>query len=351
MQKSPSSTAVGRRSTVLPFLVLSLSFFIILSSGCEKTSTSTTTLGDWKRSYEYEGVGRTQAVGFTIDNKEYVGLGFDGTNRLSDFWMFDESTGSWLRKADFPGVARNYAVAFTAHGKGYVTTGIDANNNKLNDLWEYDPATNVWTRKADFPGTPRYGAVAFSLNDQGYVSTGYDGSFLKDTWMYDPTTNAWTQKASLAGSKRSGAVAFVSDNKAYVVTGINNGSYLNDFWVYDPAANAWTEKRKITSVSTESYDDKYGVFITRANAAMFVLNGKAYLTTGSRSGVIGTTWEYDIANDVWTEKTAFEGSSRESAIGFTVNAHGYLVSGSNSSFYFDDLWQFIPDVAVDATDN
>jgi N-acetylneuraminic acid mutarotase len=326
-------------------------FLVTLNTGCEKSSTSSTSVGDWKRTYEYEGVGRTQAIGFTINNKEYVGLGFDGTNRLSDLWMFDESTGSWLRKADFPGTARNSAVAFTANGKGYVTTGIDANNNKLADTWEYDPATDKWTQKADFPGTARYGAVAFTLNDKGYVCSGYDGSFLKDLWMFDPTANTWVQKASLAGSKRSGAVAFVSNNKAYVVTGINNGSYLNDFWVYDPSSNAWTELRKITSVSTESYDDKYGSNITRANAAVFVINDTAYVSNGSRSGVIGTNWSYDIKNDLWTEKTAFEGSARESAIGFTVNNHGYLVTGGNSSFYFDDLWQFIPDVAVDATDN
>jgi N-acetylneuraminic acid mutarotase len=344
---------IGLSTSVPTTSMMALFIALFLMTSCQKSSsTASTTLGDWKRGSEYEGVGRTEAVSFIIGNNIYVGGGFDGTNRLNDFWMFDQTTQSWVRKADFPGVARNSAVGFSVKGKGYVGTGYDANNNKLSDFWEYDPATNIWTRKADFAGSPRYNAVGFAILDKGYITTGYDGSFLKDLWEYDPSGDQWTQKASLTGSKRSEAVAFVYNNKAYVVTGINNGSYLNDFWSYDPTSNSWTELRKITNVSTESYDDLYGTNnITRSNASIFVMNDKAYLTCGNRSGVFGTTWEYNIANDVWTQKTGFEGSAREGAIGFNLNNRGYLLSGGNSSFCFDDLWEFIPDVPVDVNDN
>jgi len=328
--------------------------FLMLIAGaysCTKSSvTSTDLVGNWARSSEFEGVGRTEAVSFTIADKVYVGGGYDGTTRLNDFWQYDQSNGTWYRKADFPGVARNSAVAFSVNGKGYVGTGFDG-INKLKDFWEYDPASDTWTQKTDFAGTPRYGAVAFSIGSKGYITTGYDGNYLKDLWEYDPSTNTWLQKASLAGSKRTDAVAFVSDNKAYVVTGVNNGSYLNDFWAYDPATDSWTEKRKITSVSDDAYDDDYGTDITRSNATIFIMNNKAYLSTGNRNGIIGTTWEYDIANDLWAQKTSFEGTAREGGLSFTINNRGYLTTGNTSSSRFDDLWEFFPNDAVNANDN
>jgi N-acetylneuraminic acid mutarotase len=330
--------------------IILLCLAVAVSSCSKSPTTSTDIIGNWKRSSEFEGVGRTESVSFIIGDKVYVGGGYDGSNRLNDFWEFNQVTGTWIRKADFPGTARNSAVAFTVNGKGYVGTGYDG-INKLTDFWEYNPTTNTWARIADFAGTARYGAVAFSIGDNGYVTTGYDGNYLKDLWEYNATTNTWTQKASLTGSKRTDAVAFVYNSKAFVVSGINNGSYLNDFWVYDPATDTWAEKRKISSISDETYDDEYGDNITRSNAAIFLMNGKAYLTNGYRAGVIGSTYEYDITNDTWIQKTALEGPAREGAITFSINNRGYITTGNNSSSKFDDLWEFFPDAVVDATDN
>ncbi len=337
-------------TTRLQSAIILLCLAIAVSS-CSKTSTdSTDIIGNWKRSSEFEGVGRTEAVSFTIGDKVYVGSGYDGTSRLNDFWEYNQTNGTWLKKADFPGTARNSAVAFTVNGKGYVGTGYDG-INKLSDFWQYDPTSNTWTRVADFGGTARYGAVAFAIGNNGYVTTGFDGNYLKDLWKYDPTSNTWTQMASLTGSKRTDAVAFVYNEKAYVATGINNGSYLNDFWAYDATTDSWTEKRKITNISDETYDDNYGDYITRSNAVAFLMNGKAYLTLGYRSGVIGTTYEYNFGDDTWAQKTGFEGTVREGALAFTIGNRGYVTTGNNSSTRFDDLWEFFPDVDVITTDN
>jgi len=324
---------------------------IILMISCSKDSDSEDLIGNWKRGSEFEGVGRTEAVSFTIGNKVYVGGGYDGTKRLNDFWQFDQGTGTWLRIADFPGVARSSAVGFAINNKGYVGTGIDENGDELKDFWEYDPAANRWSQKADFGGTARYNAVGFAINNIGYIATGYDGNYLKDMWEYNPTTNTWTQKASLAGSKRSDALVFVFANRAYIVTGFNNGSYLTDFWMYDPATNSWAEKRKINDVSDEDYDDDYGDNIRRSNAIAFIMNNKAYITCGQGNGITSSTWEYNFENDTWVEKTTFEGTAREGALGFYVNNRGFLVTGSNSSFRFDDLWEFFPDAEQDDDDN
>ena len=156
----------------------------------------------------------------------------------------------------------------------------------------------------------------------------------------------------MGGFKREGAVAFVYNNKAYIVTGDNNGqtSTVNDLWMFDPTANpTWTPKRSITNVSTDSYDDGY-TDITRTNAVVFVMGAYAYLTTGNNGAVMTSTWQYDIANDVWASKTAYEGVAREGAVAFTVGDEGYVGTGRASNTPYDDFYYFYPNDAYVAGD-
>jgi N-acetylneuraminic acid mutarotase len=348
-------------STTLAFALLAV-FFI--ANGCSKDTDSSSDLtGNWKVSSEFEGVGRTEAVSFTVGDMVYIGLGYNGTvgytgsERLNDFWAFQKTSGTWKRVASFPGAARNNAVAFVVDGIGYVGTGFDGTQG-LSDFWAYNPTTDSWSEVADladFGGVARYGAVAFSIGNKGYIATGNGAGaegYLKDLWEYNPASNTWVQKASLTGSKRQDAVAFVYNNKAYVVTGNNNGSLLSDFYSYDASADAWTRLRNITSSNDdEDYDDDYGANITRSKASIFVLGNKAYLCCGSTSGITNTVWEYNIDGDIWEQKTSFEGASRQGAIGFSLGGVGYITTGTGGSTYFDDLWEFYPDQEQTSTDN
>ena len=316
-----------------------------LLSSCGK-SNPVTVLGNWVQKSEFEGVARSEAISFVIGNEAYIGTGYDGTNRLNDFWQYDPTQDFWLQKADFGGSARSSAVAFAVNNKGYVGTGYDGVNS-LKDFWQYDPVANTWLQKADFGGSARYDAVGFAVLNKGYVSTGYDGNYLKDFWQYNDTANTWSQQVSMGGFKRTAAVAFVWNNKAFICTGNNNGqtATVNDLWMFDPTANpSWTAKRDITNVSTETYDDAY-TDITRSNAAAFVIGNFAYLTTGNNGGVMTSTWQYDLAQDLWTTKTAFQGVAREGALGFSVAGNGYVTTGRSSNTPYDDIWQLFPNDA------
>lgn len=344
-------------NSFLVLVVLTASLITVLSGCSKETDDDDDLVGNWALRSSLEGNARTEAVTFTIGNKAYVGGGYDGDNRLTDFYEFD-GTGTWKPIAPFPGTPRNAAVAFSINGKGYVGTGYDENDNKLKDFWEYDPVTDVWTRKADFGGTARYNAIGFAIGSKGYISTGYDGQYLKDMWEYTPGATAadsgtWTQKTSMqSNSKRTEASVFVHNNLAYIVGGFWNNTYPNDLWVYNPADDSWSQKRKISSTNDdEDYDDDYEDNIRRSNAVVFVIGNKAYLSCGRQNSVTATTWAYDIANDLWEEKTGLEGSAREGALAFTINGKGYIVTGSNSSYYFDDLWEFFPDAEQDDNDN
>lgn len=329
-----------KSKNLLPGLI---ALFVLGITSCtNETDTEDTTEGNWILRSSFEGVARSEAVAFSIGSRGYIVTGYDGSKRLKDLWQYDSDYNFWQQKAEFPGTARHAATGFSIEDRGYIGTGSDG-YNRLNDFWEYNSTTNTWTQKADFGGSARLDAVGFSIGNKGYISTGYDGNWLKDIWEFDPANNGWTQRVSMSGEKRRGAVAFVYNNKAYIVTGNYSGGTTNDFNVFDPSqpeGQAWTMLRKITNVSDESYDDDYT--IVRSKAVAFVMNNKAYITTGENGSILKDTWEYDFATDTWTAKTAFEGTSRSGASAFSLNNRGFVLLGKSSTLQLEDIREFFP---------
>jgi N-acetylneuraminic acid mutarotase len=323
-------------------LMLPLSVLFI---SCNDSEDEDETLGNWSSLSDFDGLPRSEAVGFVINGKAYFGTGYDGESRLKDFWEYNPEQNYWTQKADLPGDARASAVGFSVDNKGYIGTGYNG-ENKLNDFWEYDPASNQWTQKADFIGSARYGAVSFGVDGKGYVGSGYDGSSLKDFYAYSPTENSWEKIISIGGSKRRDASAFVIDGKAFVISGTDNGVYLNDMWEFNPITGNWTEKNKLSNFTDDTFDDEYSS-LTRINGSAFSINGKGYLTCGSTGSLLNNVWEYDPLSDLWVEKTPFEGSVRTEAVGFAIGSKGYVVAGRSSSYYFDDIWGFDPTAEYD----
>jgi N-acetylneuraminic acid mutarotase len=320
------------------------SLLFLLVPGCKKEESEEEEelIGNWIELSDFEGVPRSDAVSFTIGNKAYIGTGYDGSDRLNDFWEYDPSINQWTRKSDFPGVPRNGAVGFGSNTRGYIGTGFDG-VNKLKDFWEYDPSTDTWTQIPDFGGTARYGAAAFAIDNKGYVGTGYDGNSLKDIWEYDPLTSQWIQKLSLGGGKRRDALAFVIEGKGYICTGIDNGAYEDELWEYDAASNTWNKKRSIVNKTDDDYDDDY-TSIVGINKVAFSINGKGYVATGGQGSAGSDVWEYNPISDLWQQKTSLEASGRMEALGFSIGDLGYVVTGRNGSYYFDDIWGFQPNV-------
>ena len=319
-------------------------FFIV---GCD--SSTDDPLGNWVEKSDFEGLPRGSAVSFVIGDKAYVGAGYndDGdTDYLNDFWVYNATIDRWDRIADFPGNGRTAAVGFSINGKGYVGTGYDG-DYKLKDVWEYDPDLNTWTQKDDFIGGARYKAVGFAIDNYGYIGTGYGEDLVDkiDFYRFDPKAasgSQWVKVQSMGGSKRRGATAFTNNGKAYVCTGINNGSFLTDMWEYDPTADSWTKKTDLDE------DDDYSII--RQNAGSFVLDGKAYVFLGEKSGTLSDVWEYDFSDDTWVEKTGFEGASRTNAVSFTVSGIAIVATGQSGSYYLDDVWAFRPMEEYDEED-
>ncbi len=328
------------------FFITALFISSLCFTGCSDDDDDY--LGNWVEMGDFSGKVRSHAVTFTIGDKVYVGTGYDyyGNEKFKDFWELtidntnDVPSFNWTQVQELPGVARNRAVAFASNSKGYVGLGSDKDDNRLKDFWAFTPGTG-WTEvTAEFPGSARRDAVAFYVNNKGYVGTGEDddNGNLNDFYSYDPSTNTWNTISSIK-SKRRGAATFVLNDEAYLISGLDNGTAYDDFFRYDATNNKWVELNKISNFTDSSFDDDYDNKIQRYDAAAFTMGGKAYITTGTGNNY---TWEWDPMTDRWKQKTDFEGSSRSGALAFSLNDIGYVITGGNGTYSFDDMWYFEP---------
>lgn len=300
--------------------------------GC--TSDDNTEFGNWIERSVFDGIPRSNAIGFVIGNKGFMGTGYDGDDYLNDFWQYDLDNNYWEQKANFPGKGRSSAIGFATDSKGYLGTGYDG-DIELSDFWEYNPNTNEWIQKTSFGGGARRAAVSFEANGFGYAGTGYDGdNDKKDFWKYNSSTDEWDEILGFAGDKRRDAVTFKIDDKAYLGTGVSNGIYVDDFWEFDPNTEVWSRLKDLTE------EDDYNV--VRSNAVGFSIEGIGYIATGYTGGATGSIWAYEPITDTWEESTSLEAYVRQDAVSFTKPNSALILLGRSGSLYFDDNYEFFP---------
>ena len=185
------------------------------------------------------------AVSFTVgDSIAYYGTGkiFHDQNY---FFKYNPRTNKWTPLANFIGGNRSEATGFAIAGKGYIGIG------GVSDMYEYDPSKDEWTQKADFPGEIRDKAIGFALNGKGYVGGGHSpitGKALSDFWEFDPSDSSigldangnplgsWIRRSDLPHAFYDG-ISFIIDNRAFVGLGRNPDSanqYSTLIWEYNP---------------------------------------------------------------------------------------------------------------------
>ena len=179
----------------------------------------------WTRKSDFPGVKRSNAVGFGIGDKGYVGLGFNG----NDWWEYDPVTDTWTKKADFPQqTPPTYTSGFVLNNKVYIIGGEASVSSSQDVVWEYDPVNDAWTQKGNYPGDATFMPCGFSINGKGYIMGGG-----QENWEYDPATDTWTQKAFFAD--RLAGSAFAIADKGYFGLGSGTPGYFHmDFWEFSP---------------------------------------------------------------------------------------------------------------------
>ena len=200
----------------------------------------------WMKKGNFPGDPRKGAIAFSLNNKGYVGLGFNDKDNLKyhkDLWEYNPSgQGSWRKVKEFIGEGRGDAIAFAIEetGKAYVGIGED-NTQKFNDFYEFAPMegdSGMWYLKAEFLGVAREKAVGFSIRGKGYIGIGEPA---RGFWEYVPDHNGglgkWNRKLSWnwrPDAIRVDAVSFIIGDRAYIGTGSEQNIRQNDFWIFDP---------------------------------------------------------------------------------------------------------------------
>lgn len=83
--------------------LLILSSIAVTSSCTKSTDTDDDLVGNWKKSNDFRGNGRSEAVSFTIGDYAYVTTGVDGSGRYKDLFEYNTERKFWTQKEDFGG--------------------------------------------------------------------------------------------------------------------------------------------------------------------------------------------------------------------------------------------------------
>lgn len=138
-----------------------------------------------------------------------------------------------------------------------------------------------------------------------------------DTATTGTQSGNWIRRSDLDGNARTEAASFVVNDKAYITTGFGaNGVRLKDTWAYDVDLNSWGQQLA----------DFTGP--VRNSAVGFAIGSKGYVGTGyDGTKSLKDFYEYDPATNMWTAKADFAGSARYDAVGFGIGSKGYITTG------------------------
>lgn len=204
--------------------------------------------------------GMDDGIGFAIGDNGYAGLGYarfvdtgieDG--EMNDFYSFNPKQNKWTRLNDFPGAPRQDAIGFSMNGKGYVGLGYRYDLGKgytyYTDMWEYDPETDEWDRLPDFPGEGRTSPIGFGIEGGLYIGLGS----INDFYKYDLKTKEWISLNYMVGATRYWTISFCVNNSIFYGAGNVGNLYKEaDIWEYKVVS--------VASVMSSVAMDKYTVF-------------------------------------------------------------------------------------------
>lgn len=132
---------------------------------------------------------------------------------------------------------------------------------------------------------------------------------------------------------RASACACALQGKAYVFGGRNSeGVYLNDLWEYDAANDTWT------NLGTTPLKP-------RVNATMIAYEGKVYVGLGYSetrayrdTAYLRDWWTYDPQTNQWNRLTPYPSKNTISTTPYVVGDRIYAIYGATGCFTRDITW-------------
>jgi N-acetylneuraminic acid mutarotase len=275
-----------------------LIFFI----SCEKTSETPITVTDI--------IPSEARIGETV---QVIGTGFstlkqDSGGVIRIYFEGVEVTGSYIHDTSI-----------------YVTVPVGAQNGPLCVMHEGiqicspipftiiagNPEPNSYMRLLDHPGAMANAAASVQSGKNIYIGH-------TNWWKYDIQKNTWTASPAPT-DKVARATTFTINGKGYLFGGMTTaGPLSNRLQVFDESTNSWSFAAALPGNG-------------RADAAVFVINNKAYIASGTdnvNSPGLNTAgkelWEYDPATNGWTKKADLIHPLEWGAFSIRIGSYAYL---------------------------
>lgn len=177
---------------------------------------------------------RDRHVAVAFGNSFYVHGGFDGTRRVSDFWLFDLSSMCWREVVVLDGrpPSPRHSHSAVVHGHSlYVYGGYDGSYKS--DLHEFNFNSSRWTLVPTTGRRPRARYRATTVVHKNYIILygGHDGTrHLSDTHIFDIENRVWYPLVTEGNIiPRDSHIAVAHSSSMYIFGG-SSGSAMNDLF-------------------------------------------------------------------------------------------------------------------------
>jgi len=295
---------------------------------------------------------RSLHVAAILNDCMYIFGGYDGSNRVNDFYEFSMEHRRWslVPASGIPPSPRDRHVGVTHGNSFYVFAGFDG-TQRVNDFFEFSFDTHQWvpvTAGSGIPPTPRHSHAAVIYGHSMYVFGGYDGSYRSDFHEFNFASNTWSPVAASGRVPRARYRATVVttnsstgnmdgggrmnlENRMYLFGGHDGTRHLNDVHVFD-----FTNKRWDT-LQTE------GPAPIPRDSHVSVIHGKSmYIFGGSTGSAMNDFHELRLDTCKWVpvQSVGSPPGHRFCHVAVTHKGAMYVFGGYDGTNRLNDLLEF-----------
>mmetsp|Transcript_88030 Transcript_88030/g.247419 ORF Transcript_88030/g.247419 Transcript_88030/m.247419 type:complete len:510 (+) Transcript_88030:40-1569(+) len=289
---------------------------------------------------------RSLHAGIVVGDWLYVFGGYDGSNRVNDFYKFNFKTSKWsqITLTGLTPSARDRHVVVRYSDRIYIFAGYDG-NNRVNDFWQYDTEHEVWTAvdaALGTPPTPRHSHSGVEFDGSMYIFAGYDGNYRSDFHRYNFVQRKWSTvpvKGSVPKARyRTSAVAY--KNRMLVVGGHDGAKHLNDFYQFNFDTLEWNLVDTSGQVPPPSPRDSHSAVIC---------GDSMYLFGGSTGSARNDLYSFSFDVEQWHEVRPVSSSGQKVTnvpcprFCHTCDMYNnslFVFGGYDGQQRLNDFWQF-----------
>jgi len=288
---------------------------------------------------------RSLHAGIVVGDCLYIFGGYDGSNRVNDFYKFNFKASRWSQIAvtGASPSARDRHVVVCHSDRIFIFAGYDG-NNRVNDFWQYDTEHEVWSvvdAALGNPPTPRHSHSGVEYDGSMYIFAGYDGNYRSDFHRYNFSQRKWSivpVKGSVPKARyRTSAVAW--KNKMLVVGGHDGAKHLNDFYQFNFESLEWSLVDTSGQVPPPSPRDWHSAVIC---------GDSMYLFGGSTGSARNDLYSFNFETEQWHEVRPTSGSAQKANVPCPRFCHTsdmynnslFVFGGYDGQQRLNDFWQF-----------